>query len=57
MLAKDGLGPSQVELKAKKARKKTSVKRIRIEDADTVEERQILYGDIFSTMGKEFLNA
>ena len=57
VLAKDALGPNIVEQKAKRARVKASVKRIRVEDADDVESGQKLYGDIFSTMGKEFLIA
>ena len=57
VLAREALGPSVVEQKAKRARVKASVKRIRVDDADNIELRQKLYGDVFSTMGKEFLIA
>jgi len=57
ILAQNALGPSAIEQKAKRARVKASVRRVLAGNADAMEVRQTLYGDIFSTMGKEFLIA
>ena len=57
VLARDALGPSAVEMKGRQVRKKASVRRISVDDSEVTEMNQVLYGDIFSCMGKEFLIA
>ena len=57
MLAKDALGPSIAELKGRFQRKKASIKRVPIEDADGISRWQKAYADVFETMGLAFIIA
>jgi hypothetical protein len=57
VLAKDALGPSVAELKGNFQRKKASIKRIPIPDAEGISQQQQCYSDVFETMGIAFLIA
>jgi hypothetical protein len=57
VLAKDALGPSVAELKGNFQRKKASIKRIPIPDAEGIIQQQQCYSDVFETMGIAFLIA
>ena len=57
VLANDALGPSIAELKGSFPRKKASIKRVTIADADGVVQQQQSYADVFETMGIAFLIA
>ena len=54
LAARDALGPSEVEVKAKQPRKKVSIRRV-LADQDFPVEEQVLYADVMETMGKEFV--
>ena len=55
VLAKDALGPSIAEIKGNFPRKKASIKRVLIEDAEDISQWQQTYADVFETMGIAFL--